>query len=213
MYSDSTDQYYSALQTTSPVLHTLEQGILVVTLLELANNSALRRPGGLDSFYLATMGKVDPAVTKPYPYVPGFLRDLEDADPIRGENFTSEVHNENKSRRHIRNTALPSSITNYFDTTTPGVLLPKVTLDTKLMFPEPDGKTDDSKKDQILKTLIDEYGNASMTKDSKPPAGDSLGRGSWPRKADNVKIEFGFGVPLGAMAAHPAFHSAWDMGW
>lgn len=37
------------------------------------------------------------------------------------------------------------------------------------------------------------------------------GRGSWPRR-DNVKIEFGFGVPLGAMAAHPAFHSAWEVG-
>lgn len=39
----------------------------------------------------------------------------------------------------------------------------------------------------------------------------ATGRGSWPRR-DNVKIEFGFGVPLGAMAAHPAFHSAWDVG-
>ncbi|XP_011554678.3 katanin p60 ATPase-containing subunit A1 isoform X2 [Plutella xylostella] len=55
-------------------------------------------------------------------------------------------------------------------------------------------------------------GLPKMTKDAKAPAADSLGRGSWPRKADNVKIEFGFGVPLGAMAAHPAFHSAWDMG-
>lgn len=36
-------------------------------------------------------------------------------------------------------------------------------------------------------------------------------RGSWTRKADDVKIEFGFGVPLGAMASHPAFHSAWDI--
>ncbi|KAG6453606.1 katanin p60 ATPase-containing subunit A1 isoform X2 [Manduca sexta] len=41
---------------------------------------------------------------------------------------------------------------------------------------------------------------------------ESTARGSWPRRADDVKIEFGFGVPLGAMSAHPAFHSAWDIG-
>ncbi|XP_072939868.1 uncharacterized protein [Epargyreus clarus] len=35
---------------------------------------------------------------------------------------------------------------------------------------------------------------------------------SWLRRADDVKIEFGFGMPLGAMSAHPAFHSAWDLG-
>lgn len=38
------------------------------------------------------------------------------------------------------------------------------------------------------------------------------GKSSWPRR-DDVKFEFGFGVPLGAMSAHPAFHSAWDLGW
>ncbi|CAG5041337.1 unnamed protein product [Parnassius apollo] len=37
-------------------------------------------------------------------------------------------------------------------------------------------------------------------------------RGSWLRTSDDVKIEFGFGMPLGAMSAHPAFHSAWDLG-
>ncbi|XP_041970738.1 uncharacterized protein LOC121727126 [Aricia agestis] len=35
---------------------------------------------------------------------------------------------------------------------------------------------------------------------------------SWFRKSDDVKIEIGFGVPLGAMSAHPVFHSAWDIG-
>lgn len=34
----------------------------------------------------------------------------------------------------------------------------------------------------------------------------------WTRRHDDVKFEFGFGVPLGAMSAHPAFHSAWDLG-
>ncbi|CAH0407494.1 unnamed protein product [Chilo suppressalis] len=44
-------------------------------------------------------------------------------------------------------------------------------------------------------------------------ARESTARGPWPRRAgDAVKIEFGFGVPLGAMSAHPAFHSAWDLG-
>ncbi|XP_068631226.1 katanin p60 ATPase-containing subunit A1-like [Battus philenor] len=37
-------------------------------------------------------------------------------------------------------------------------------------------------------------------------------RGAWLRKSDDVKIEFGFGMPLGTMSAHPAFHSAWDIG-
>ncbi|CAH2070926.1 unnamed protein product, partial [Iphiclides podalirius] len=37
-------------------------------------------------------------------------------------------------------------------------------------------------------------------------------RGTWLRRSDDVKIEFGFGMPLGSMSAHPAFHSAWDLG-
>lgn len=32
-----------------------------------------------------------------------------------------------------------------------------------------------------------------------------------PRRGDDMKIEFGFGVPLGAMSAHPVFRSAWDI--
>ncbi|CAB3221078.1 unnamed protein product [Arctia plantaginis] len=39
---------------------------------------------------------------------------------------------------------------------------------------------------------------------------ESAAKSSWPRR-DDVKFEFGFGVPLGAMSAHPAFHSSWDM--
>ncbi|XP_059049690.1 katanin p60 ATPase-containing subunit A1-like isoform X2 [Achroia grisella] len=55
-----------------------------------------------------------------------------------------------------------------------------------------------------------------MTNDTKTGNGSEPREnvhGSWPRRSDDaVKIEFGFGVPLGAMAAHPAFHSAWDLG-
>ncbi|GBP60816.1 hypothetical protein EVAR_85077_1 [Eumeta japonica] len=43
------------------------------------------------------------------------------------------------------------------------------------------------------------------------PAGGDGGAPSWSRPND-VKIELQFGVPLGAMGAHPAFHSAWDLG-
>ncbi|KAJ0178643.1 hypothetical protein K1T71_005418 [Dendrolimus kikuchii] len=41
---------------------------------------------------------------------------------------------------------------------------------------------------------------------------EGTARGSWSRRPDDVKIEFGFGMPLGSMSAHPAFHSAWDIG-
>ncbi|CAH0725377.1 unnamed protein product, partial [Brenthis ino] len=41
---------------------------------------------------------------------------------------------------------------------------------------------------------------------------DLNGSRSWYRRENDVKIEFGFGVPLGAMSAHPVFHSAWDIG-
>ncbi|KAM3967275.1 katanin p60 ATPase-containing subunit A1 [Aphomia sociella] len=54
-----------------------------------------------------------------------------------------------------------------------------------------------------------------MTNDTKTGGAEprESARGSWPKRSDDaVKIEFGFGVPLGAMAAHPAFHSAWDLG-
>ncbi|KAL0833013.1 hypothetical protein ABMA28_001133 [Loxostege sticticalis] len=55
-----------------------------------------------------------------------------------------------------------------------------------------------------------------MTNDTAPGASEAregTARGSWARRGDEkMKIEFGFGVPLGAMAAHPAFHSAWDLG-
>ncbi|XP_063377452.1 katanin p60 ATPase-containing subunit A-like 1 isoform X4 [Cydia fagiglandana] len=50
-----------------------------------------------------------------------------------------------------------------------------------------------------------------MTNDDKGSEAKES-RGSWPRRSEDVKIEFGFGVPLGAMGAHPAFHSAWDIG-
>ncbi|XP_049869838.1 katanin p60 ATPase-containing subunit A1-like [Pectinophora gossypiella] len=53
-----------------------------------------------------------------------------------------------------------------------------------------------------------------MTNDSKGGGAEAREpRGSWPRRSDDVKIEFGFGVPLGSMSAHPAFHSAWDIGY
>ncbi|XP_047022209.1 katanin p60 ATPase-containing subunit A1-like [Helicoverpa zea] len=55
----------------------------------------------------------------------------------------------------------------------------------------------------------------TMTNDSKAgsePPRESTAKGSWSRKPNDVKFEFGFGVPLGAMSAHPAFHSAWDLG-
>lgn len=42
---------------------------------------------------------------------------------------------------------------------------------------------------------------------------EGTARSSWSRRADDVKIEFGFGMPLGSMSAHPVFHSAWDLGW
>ncbi|KAJ2952237.1 hypothetical protein O0L34_g4513 [Tuta absoluta] len=52
-----------------------------------------------------------------------------------------------------------------------------------------------------------------MTNDSK---GGGATEGEAPRASrranDDVKIEIGFGMPLGAMSAHPAFHSAWDIG-
>lgn len=53
-----------------------------------------------------------------------------------------------------------------------------------------------------------------MTNDTKANASEPRegARSSWPRRPDDVKIEFEFGVPLGAMSAHPAFHSAWDLG-
>ncbi|XP_073943290.1 katanin p60 ATPase-containing subunit A1-like isoform X4 [Choristoneura fumiferana] len=55
-----------------------------------------------------------------------------------------------------------------------------------------------------------------MTNDGKAGGSEAKeageARGSWPRRSEDVKIEFGFGVPLGAMGAHPAFHSAWDIG-
>ncbi|XP_053603490.1 katanin p60 ATPase-containing subunit A1-like isoform X3 [Plodia interpunctella] len=56
-----------------------------------------------------------------------------------------------------------------------------------------------------------------MTNDSNGGVAEPQGRreensGSWQKKDNDVKIEFGFGVPLGAMGAHPAFHSAWDLG-
>ncbi|XP_028036200.1 katanin p60 ATPase-containing subunit A-like 1 isoform X1 [Bombyx mandarina] len=49
-----------------------------------------------------------------------------------------------------------------------------------------------------------------MTNDLKASTSEKEARGSWPRR-DDLKIEFGFGMPLGAMSAHPAFHSAWDI--
>lgn len=52
-----------------------------------------------------------------------------------------------------------------------------------------------------------------MTNDKPPEHTEGASRGSWPRRAEDVKIEIGFGVPLGAMSAHPVFRSAWDIGW
>lgn len=42
---------------------------------------------------------------------------------------------------------------------------------------------------------------------------EGTARGSWARRPDDVKFEFGFGMPLGSMSAHPAFQSAWDIGY
>ncbi|CAH4038222.1 unnamed protein product [Pieris brassicae] len=51
-----------------------------------------------------------------------------------------------------------------------------------------------------------------MSNDAQSTKMDAGSSRSWFRSADDVKIEFGFGVPLGAMSAHPAFHSTWDVG-
>ncbi|CAG4916688.1 unnamed protein product [Colias eurytheme] len=51
-----------------------------------------------------------------------------------------------------------------------------------------------------------------MSDDTKSASMNASSSRSWFRAADDVKIEFGFGVPLGAMSAHPTFHSAWDIG-
>lgn len=51
-----------------------------------------------------------------------------------------------------------------------------------------------------------------MSNDMKSASMD-LNGSRWCRRDNDVKIEFGFGVPLGAMSAHPVFHSAWDIGW
>ncbi|CAK1546262.1 unnamed protein product [Leptosia nina] len=51
-----------------------------------------------------------------------------------------------------------------------------------------------------------------MSNDTKSASLNANSSRSWFRSADDVKIEIGFGVPLGAMSAHPAFHSAWDVG-
>ncbi|XP_046963123.1 katanin p60 ATPase-containing subunit A1-like isoform X3 [Vanessa cardui] len=51
-----------------------------------------------------------------------------------------------------------------------------------------------------------------MSNDMKSASMDINGSRSWCRRENDVKIEFGFGVPLGAMSAHPVFHSAWDIG-
>ncbi|XP_039749665.1 katanin p60 ATPase-containing subunit A1-like isoform X1 [Pararge aegeria] len=51
-----------------------------------------------------------------------------------------------------------------------------------------------------------------MSNDMKSASMDLGGSRSWCRSENDVKIEFGFGVPLGAMSAHPVFHSAWDIG-
>ncbi|VVC95713.1 unnamed protein product [Leptidea sinapis] len=53
-----------------------------------------------------------------------------------------------------------------------------------------------------------------MSNDTEPGSMNANTSRSWFRSGDDrdVKIEFGFGVPLGAMSSHPTFHSAWDLG-
>ncbi|KAI5646488.1 cysteine-rich secretory protein family domain-containing protein [Phthorimaea operculella] len=72
-------------------------------------------------------------------------------------------------------------------------------------------QTTSERADKVRRSLKDGIG--TMTNDSK---GGGASEGEAPRASkranDDFKIEIGFGVPLGAMSAHPAFHSAWDIG-
>lgn len=52
-----------------------------------------------------------------------------------------------------------------------------------------------------------------MSQDMKSASMDLNSSRSWCRRENDVKIELGFNVPLGAMSAHPVFHSSWDIGW
>ncbi|OWR40650.1 katanin p60 ATPase-containing subunit A1-like isoform X1 [Danaus plexippus] len=51
-----------------------------------------------------------------------------------------------------------------------------------------------------------------MSQDMKSASMDLNSSRSWCRRENDVKIELGFNVPLGAMSAHPVFHSSWDIG-